>query len=82
MQYKLILYNDDVHSFEQIIAALVTICGHEIDQAEQCAYIVHYKNSCVIKVGDTDDLVPMADQLRSTGMDTLITTKLPTFKRL
>ena len=47
---KLVLFNDDVHSFEFVIDALMDVCGHELLQAEQCTIIVHYKGKCVSKV--------------------------------
>ena len=40
---KLILFNDDVHSFDFVIEALIEVCEHELLQAEQCTIIVHFK---------------------------------------
>ncbi len=50
-QYALILHNDDVHDFNYVIESLVEICGHDSVQAEQCAYIVHYRGECDVKTG-------------------------------
>jgi len=55
----LTLYNDDIHTFEYVIEALVEICKHTTEQAEQCAYIVHYNEQCDIKVGTYTALQPM-----------------------
>jgi ATP-dependent Clp protease adaptor protein ClpS len=49
--HKLILYNDDVHSFAYVIACLIKYCGHEPQQAEQCALIVDLVGQCTIKHG-------------------------------
>lgn len=59
----LILYNDDIHSFDYVIAALVEVCDHEYCQASQCATITHYKGKCDIKKGDLARLKPMKDAL-------------------
>mgnify|MGYP001766038761 FL=1 len=59
----LILYNDDVHTFDYVIDALVEICGHEYYQASQCATITHYKGKCDIKTGKFASLKVMKDAL-------------------
>lgn len=56
---KLLLHNDDVHTFDYVIKALVDICRHTVSQAEQCAIIVHCKGKCVIKNGSYETLLPM-----------------------
>lgn len=49
--HKLILYNDDIHSFEYVIACLIKFCGHAPQQAEQCALIVDLVGQCTVKHG-------------------------------
>lgn len=56
---SLVLYNDDYHSFDYVIKALVDICHHTQDQAEQCTVIVHYNGKCVVKHGSYEELLPM-----------------------
>lgn len=56
---KLVLHNDDVHTFDYVIKALVDICRHSYDQAEQCTILVHYRGKCVVKNGSYDELLPM-----------------------
>lgn len=58
-EHELILHNDDVNTFDHVINCLVKICSHSTKQAEQCAYIVHYKGKCTIKQGNYRKLVPM-----------------------
>lgn len=55
---ELILHNDDVNTFEHVIESLVDVCGHDPNQAEQCALITHYKGKCGIKTGTFDELKP------------------------
>ena len=55
----LVLHNDDVHTFDYVIKALVDICRHTVEQAEQCTILVHCKGKCVVKNGSYDTLLPM-----------------------
>ena len=59
----LILHNDDVHTFDYVIEALIKICRHEYFQASQCATITHFNGKCDIKSGYFHDLKIMKDAL-------------------
>jgi len=63
--YKLVLYNDDVHTFDYVIDSLIEICKHTLEQAEQCTILVHYKGKCTVKTGSLDLLKPMHEKLIS-----------------
>ncbi len=56
---KLMLHNDDYHTFDYVIKALVDICRHSLDQAQQCAILTHCKGKCVIKKGAYEELLPL-----------------------
>jgi ATP-dependent Clp protease adaptor protein ClpS len=64
----LIIYNDDVNTFDYVINSLIEVCNHDAEQAEQCAYITHYKGKCDVKKGSFDFLKPMKDMLVSKGL--------------
>jgi len=59
----LILHNDDIHSFEYVINALIDICEHGYEQATQCTIIAHHKGKCDIKKGNYEALKPLMDAL-------------------
>lgn len=59
----LILHNDDVHTFDYVIDALIDICEHGYEQATQCTFLVHYKGKCDVKKGSFNDLKPMKEAL-------------------
>lgn len=61
--WHIVLYNDDVNTFEHVIDCLVKYCGHREEQAEQCALIVHHREKCSIKVGEYDELRPVWEAL-------------------
>jgi ATP-dependent Clp protease adaptor protein ClpS len=67
-QRQLVLFNDDVNSFDDVIRWLVEICNHESLQAEQCAYIVHYAGKCSVKTGTWEDLQPRAIAMLDRGL--------------
>ena len=65
---KLILFNDDVHSFDFVIEALIEVCEHELLHAEQCTIIVHFKGKCAVKQGSYEKLEPMCTALLERGL--------------
>jgi ATP-dependent Clp protease adaptor protein ClpS len=68
----LILYNDDVNTFDHVIESLVEICDHDSLQAEQCATLVHHKGKCSVKRGEYDKLKPLALALLNRGLSATI----------
>jgi ATP-dependent Clp protease adaptor protein ClpS len=69
---SLILYNDDINTFEHVIKSLVEICGHDSVQAEQCALIVHFKGSCEVKLGIIEVLNAMSRSLNAKGLNSKV----------
>ncbi len=70
--YRLDLHNDDHNTFDWVITCLMKICGHELEQASQCAHIVHFKGKCDVKYGDYDTISEMKDKLRGAGLSATI----------
>ncbi|NPA43499.1 MAG: ATP-dependent Clp protease adaptor ClpS [Chlorobi bacterium] len=66
--HKLILYNDDVNTFDHVIDALMYHCGFSETQAEQCAWITHTRGKCTVKEGDYDELKTIAAHLADEGL--------------
>ena len=64
----IVLFNDDVNTFDHVIETLVSVCNHDPLQAEQCALIVHYKGKCDVKTGAFKELVPMCSALLDAGL--------------
>jgi len=69
---SLVLYNDDYHTFNYVIDALVEICNMERVQAIQCTYLVHYKQKCEVKRGSKSDLLPMRRALSARDLKATI----------
>jgi len=67
-EHEIVLYNDDVNTFDHVIRCLIKICEHTYMQAEQCAYLVHFTGKCVVKTGSLEDLVPRCTALLEEGL--------------
>ncbi len=64
----LILYNDDVNTFDFVTDSLIEVCEHNLLQAEQCTYLVHYTGKCVVKSGTFKKLKPLCEALLERGL--------------
>jgi ATP-dependent Clp protease adaptor protein ClpS len=69
---SLILYNDDINTFEHVIKSLVEVCGHDSVQAEQCAMIVHFNGSCEVRMGVVEVLNAMSRSLNAKGLNSKV----------
>lgn len=65
---EIILFNDDVNTFDHVIETLVRVCNHTDEQANQCALLVHYKGKCTVKTGTYDELEPQCSALLEAGL--------------
>ena len=65
---EIVLYNDDVNTFDHVIDTLIVACDHTPEQAEQCSIIVHFKGKCTVKTGEYDDLKPRCSKLLEAGL--------------
>ena len=72
VERKLIVHNDEVNTFDWVIETLVEICKHSHEQAEQCAYIIHYRGKYAVKHGDFRKLSPMKDAIVERGISVTI----------
>jgi ATP-dependent Clp protease adaptor protein ClpS len=67
-QNEIVVFNDDVNTFDHVIETLISVCDHTPEQAEQCSLIVHYKGKCTVKTGEYKDLEPRCTGLLSAGL--------------
>jgi ATP-dependent Clp protease adaptor protein ClpS len=69
---QLIVWNDEVNTFEHVIETLIEVCGHSQEQAEQCTLLIHFKGKCSVRNGDYDTLKPMCDAITERGIGATI----------
>jgi ATP-dependent Clp protease adaptor protein ClpS len=70
--YSLIVWNDEVNTFEWVIETLMDICHHTTEQAEQCAMIIHTQGKYAVKQGTYEELKPMCDAITERGIGATI----------
>ncbi len=61
--FRLIVWNDDVNTFDWVIDTLMDVCGHSREQAEQCAWLIHHTGKYAVKHGEYSDLKAMCDEI-------------------
>jgi ATP-dependent Clp protease adaptor protein ClpS len=66
--YALVVYNDEVNTFDFVIESLIKVLGHTAEQAEQCTLIIHFKGKCAVKNGEYDDLKPFRTAITDRGI--------------
>ena len=67
-QKSILLYNDEVNTFDHVIDSLCKYCDHDTVQAEQCAWIVHNNGKCLVKKGSYEELKPICNALNENGL--------------
>lgn len=70
--HYLVLWNDDVNTFDWVIESLVDICDHTPEQAEQCALLIHFQGKYAVKKGNFERLKPMCEALIDRGINSTI----------
>lgn len=68
----LVVFNDEVNTFEHVTKILIKVCNHTTEQAEQCTYIIHYKGKCAVKKGSIEKLKPMCQAILDAGIQAAI----------
>lgn len=66
--HHLVVYNDEVNTFDHVIDTLIDVCEHSPEQAEQCTWIIHYKGKCSVKTGSLDDLAKRKTAICDRGI--------------
>jgi ATP-dependent Clp protease adaptor protein ClpS len=69
---ELVVFNDDVNTFDHVIKILMKVCQHTSEQAEQSALIIHYKGKCTVKKGSREKLKPMCQAILDAGIQAAI----------
>lgn len=69
---SLVVHNDEFNTFDHVINTLIKVCRHDVHQAEQCTYIIHFKGKCAVKRGEMNELKPMKDGITDAGISATI----------
>ncbi|MEP7320550.1 MAG: ATP-dependent Clp protease adaptor ClpS [Saprospiraceae bacterium] len=68
----LVVYNDDVNTFDWVIQCLMEVCGHAFEQSEQLSLLIHFKGKATVKTASFDSLKPLKDALVERGLSAVI----------
>jgi ATP-dependent Clp protease adaptor protein ClpS len=66
--YSLVVFNDDINTFDHVIETLIDVCEHTPEQAEQCSIIIHFKGKCPVNSGEYDELVAQRNEICRRGI--------------
>lgn len=66
--WSLVVFNDEVNTFDHVIDTLIEVCEHSPEQAEQCTLIIHFKGKCAVKSGDFDELATLRTAITDRGI--------------
>jgi len=69
---ELVVFNDDVNTFDHVAKILIKVCQHSAEQAEQCTLIIHYKGKCTVKKGSREKLKPMCQAILDAGIQAAV----------
>lgn len=69
---NLVVFNDDVNTFDHVINTLIKVCKHTVEQAEQCTWIIHYKGKCSVKKGSEKLLRPLKEAILDAGINAAV----------
>lgn len=70
--YQIIVFNDEVNTFDWVIESLVKVCSHTVEQATQCSMFIHFRGKYAVKHGSEEELIPMKDALQERGITAAI----------
>jgi ATP-dependent Clp protease adaptor protein ClpS len=64
----IVVYNDDINTFDHVIFCLMKYCEHTREKAEQTAWEIHTKGKSNVKEGSFDELRPTRNVLCNNGL--------------
>ncbi|MDA1144858.1 MAG: ATP-dependent Clp protease adaptor ClpS [Bacteroidetes bacterium] len=65
---ELIVFNDEVNTFDHVINTLIRVCKHSNEQAQQCTLIIHFKGKCTVKTGPIEKLKSACQGILDAGI--------------
>jgi ATP-dependent Clp protease adaptor protein ClpS len=69
---QLVVYNDDVNTFDWVIQCFMEVLNHSEVQAEQLCLLIHFKGKATVKTAPFEVLKPKKDALVERGLSAVI----------
>jgi ATP-dependent Clp protease adapter protein ClpS len=70
--FKVVLYNDDVHTFDDVIVQLIKAIGCSFNEARSFAFEVHVKGKALVFGGDLPACLKVTSVLEEIALHTQI----------
>ena len=71
---KVVLYNDDWHTFDEVIAQLIKAVNCSFDEARNYAFEVHVKGKSIVFSGTINQCLKVTSILEEIALNTQIIT--------
>lgn len=71
-KYQVFVLNDNTNTFQDVIEALQSFCGHNYYQAGQCATITHHAGKCSVYVDTYEECEDVMRDLLSSDIKCII----------
>ncbi len=71
-KWEVVIYNDNIHSFDDIIEMLMDFCGHNYYQALQCATLIHNKKKYPVFIDKHEVCLEVYNELHKLGVDVVM----------
>ena len=72
MPFKVILFNDEVHTFEEVIVQLIKAVGCSFKEGRSFAFEVHVKGKALVFGGDLPSCLKVTSILEEIALHTQI----------
>lgn len=68
--WQVVVFNDNDHTFDEVIELMIIVCGHNTLQAHQCATLIHNVGEYAVFEDKYDICVDVFEDLVANGLDT------------
>jgi ATP-dependent Clp protease adaptor protein ClpS len=69
-----VLYNDEEHTFDEVIGQIIKATQCSLQRAEQCTWEVHTRGRCIVYTGPIDTCLRVSSILEEIALKTEIQT--------
>lgn len=72
LPFKVVVYNDDIHTFDEVIVQLIKAVGCSFEKARDYAFTIHVKGQAMVYFGDLKACLKVTSILDEIGLHTQI----------
>ena len=72
LPFKVIVFNDDIHTFDEVIRQLIKAVGCSFEKAKDYAFTIHVKGQALVYHGELTACLKVTSVLEEIGLHTQI----------